>query len=210
MSAAALLPAGAEVPDRPEVVVRLWQVGDAEALTEAVASSLEHLRPFMPWTSQEPLGPGPRAEMIRERLAEWAQGGDAFYGIWEQGRAVGAIGAHHRVSPDGLEIGYWIRPDVEGRGVVSAAVRALTAALLELPGITHVEIRMDEANLRSVAVPQRCGYRLVRREARTPEAPAETGWGYVYRIGADPEDRTVDGRAEDQTGARVSRRGWSR
>ena len=63
----------------------------------------------------------------------------------------------------------------------------MTAALLDMPGITRIEIRTDAANERSAAVPQRCGYRLVAREQRPVEAPAETGWGSAWRIGADPE-----------------------
>lgn len=188
------LPAAVEVPDRPGLVVRLWQVADAPSLADAVTGSVEHLRPFMPWISQEPLPIEARSEMITKHLADWAEGGDAFYGIWVDGRAVGALGAHRRIGPDGLEIGYWIRPDAEGRGIVSAAVRAVSAALLEVPGVTHVEIRMDEANVRSAAVPPRCGYRLIAREQRIVEAPAETGWGYVWRIGADPDPDTAASR----------------
>ena len=181
------LPAVIEVADRPEISIRLWQVADAPALAEAVTESLEHVRPFMPWVAQEPLTVAERAQRITDSLAEWADGGDAFYGIWCDDRAVGALGAHHRVGPHGLEIGYWQRPDVEGRGIMTAAVRAATAALLGVPGITRIEIRMDEANVRSAAVPARCGYRLVAREQRPVEAPAETGWGSAWRIGADPD-----------------------
>ena len=185
------LPALIEVPDRPEVSIRLWQVTDAPVLAEAVTESIEHLRPFMPWVAQEPLTDEDRAQRITDSLAEWADGGDAFYAIWLADRAVGALGAHHRIGPHGLEIGYWLRPEVEGRGIMTAAVRAVTAALLDLPGITRVEIRMDEANERSAAVPRRCGYRLVAREQRPVEAPAETGWGYAWRFGADPGPQSV-------------------
>ena len=183
----ARLPAAVDVPDRPELVVRLWQVADAPALTEAVTSSVEHLRPFMPWIAQEPMSAEDRAGMIAAHLDEWASGGDGFYGLWLDGRAVGALGAHHRIAPDGLELGYWLRADVVGRGIVTSAVGSVTQALLELPHVTHVEIRMDEANTRSVAVPRRCGYRLIVRERRQVEAPAETGWGLVWRFGADPQ-----------------------
>ena len=141
----------------------------------------------MPWVAQEPLTVAERAQRITDSLAEWDDGGDAFYAIRLADRAVGALGAHHRIGPHGLEIGYWLRPDAEGRGIMTAAVRAVTAALLAVPGITRIEIRMDEANERSAAVPRRCGYRLVAREQRRVEAPAQTGWGQAWRFGADPD-----------------------
>ncbi len=181
-----LLPEQVDVPGRPELQLRLWQVEDAPALTELISASIEHLRPFMPWVSREPLSAGERATMIAESLAEHAQGGDAFYAIWLGDHPVGAVGAHHRIGPSGLELGYWISPDVEGKGIVTEVVRVLTDALLALPGNTHIEIRMDEGNPRSAAVPRRCGYRLVAHEERTAEAPAETGRGLVWRFGADP------------------------
>jgi RimJ/RimL family protein N-acetyltransferase len=127
-----------------------------------------------------------RLAMIRRSEAERLQGGDVIYGIWRQGRAVGAAGAHRRVAADGLEIGYWLRADEQGRGTMTEVVRALSRTILEIPGITHVEIRHDEANTRSAAIARRCGYRMVCRERRPITAPAESGWGLLWRLGGNP------------------------
>lgn len=180
------------IPAADGVELRAWRVEDVPALAEAITASLEHLRPFMPWVAQEPLPPAERAAMVRRWQAERLAGGDAVYAVLREGRVVGGVGAHRAdprtrpIAADAREIGYWLRPDEEGRGTMTRAVRALTEALLGLPGITHVEVRMDEANVRSAAVPPRCGYRLVGREPRTAQAPAETGAGLVWRIGPDP------------------------
>ena len=42
-----------------------------------------------------------------------------------------------------IEIGYWLRPDAVGRGVMTATARALTTAAFALDGIARVEIRCD-------------------------------------------------------------------
>jgi len=189
MSAGA--PARAVLPDHVEVEglqVRTWHEADVPALAEAIADSLEHLRPFMPWIAQEPLDDPARAELVRGWEADRLAGGDAMYGILRGTRVLGGAGAHRRIAADGVEIGYWLRADEARRGTMTRVVGALTSTLLAQPGITHVEIRTDAANLRSVAIPPRCGYRLVGPEPRTPQAPAETEWGLVWRIGASPAE----------------------
>ncbi|HEX6887662.1 MAG TPA: GNAT family N-acetyltransferase [Candidatus Nanopelagicales bacterium] len=191
---------GGVLPERiddPELAaagleVRTWQEADVPAMAAAILASVEHLRPFMPWAAQEPLPEEDRLAMVRDWEAARLAGGDVVYGIFHGGRVVGGTGAHRgvegkrKVAADGLEIGYWLTPEEEGHGTMTRVVGALTRALLALPEITHVEIRMDEANVRSAAVPPRCGYRLVGREPRVPEAPSETAWGLCWRIGSDP------------------------
>jgi ribosomal-protein-serine acetyltransferase len=188
-----VLPDSIEIPD---LVVRCWRESDVPDLADAVAANLGHLAPFMPWVSQEPLTDAARTQMVRDWEADRAAGGDALYGIWREGRVVGAIGAHRRVARDGLEIGYWLRAEEQGRGTMTRVVEGLTRALLALPGITHVEIRHDEANVRSAAIPPRCGYRCVGREQRVAQAEAGTGWGLVWRIGTDPDDTTTRGQLQ--------------
>lgn len=188
----AILPAVVPVAV-PGLEVRVWRESDAAALGSAIADSIEHLRAFMPWIAQEPLALADRVLMIRRWEAERLAGGDAVYGILRDGRVVGGTGAHRPdadrrpMADDAVEIGYWLRPDEQGRGIMTAVVGALTDLLLDLPGLTHVQIRMDEANVRSAAVPPRCGYRLVAQARREVSAPAETGRFLVWRAGADPE-----------------------
>ncbi len=140
----------------------------------------------------EPLPEQERIDLVLRWEQQRQAGGDTVYGVFRDGRVVGGIGAHRAdgqlrpLADDGREIGYWLRADEEGRGTMTRAVQALTAALLATPGITHVEIRMDEANERSAAVPRRCGYRLIGHESRPISAPAETGRGLAWRIGPDP------------------------
>lgn len=174
--------------DVPGLEVRTWQAPDVPALSHVITEDLEHLRPFLPWVAQEPLGDDERAQMVADWEHTRLAGGDVLYGILEDGRVVGGTGAHtnRTKSADGLEIGYWLCADAEGRGLMTRVVDALTRALLAHPGITHAEIRHDVANRRSASIPPRCGYRLVGREERTVNAPGETGSGLVWRIGAEP------------------------
>ncbi|MDZ7704324.1 MAG: GNAT family N-acetyltransferase [Trueperaceae bacterium] len=59
-----------------------------------------------------------------------------------------------------LEVGYWLRSGYTGSGLMSEAVRALSRAAVEGLEPARLEIRVDDRNVRSAHVAERCGYRL--------------------------------------------------
>jgi RimJ/RimL family protein N-acetyltransferase len=79
-----------------------------------------------------------------------------------------AVGRVPYGDADRVELGYWLRADVTGRGLVTEATRALLGVASTLPHLSHVEIRCDARNAPSAAVPQRLGFVL----ATTIVAPA--------------------------------------
>jgi ribosomal-protein-serine acetyltransferase len=166
------------------LVLRRWRPSDAEALTEAIVQSIDHLRPFMAWIAEEPLSPTRRRRMILEWERDFAAGGDAFIGVFRDGRVVGSCGLHRRIGPDGLEIGYWIHSDHTRQGLATQVATALTGAALALPGITHVEIHHDEANQASAGVSRKLGFELVAQVSRPTVAPAEVGVEWRWRMDA--------------------------
>ncbi|HEX6391771.1 MAG TPA: GNAT family N-acetyltransferase [Solirubrobacteraceae bacterium] len=140
------------------VELRQWTPDDAAALNEAVAVSLEHLRPWMPWASEPPMSVAARRRWIAERRREARGGGDRFYGAFEDGAIVGAGGLHARLGPGALEIGYWTHVDHVRRGVASAIVRRLCELAFAEPRVAHVEIHHDVDNVASGAVARRAGF----------------------------------------------------
>lgn len=167
--------------DLPEVGASLHRhdLEQAEALHQAIEASRAHLRPWMPWADQS------RADTLTflERAADdWATGRSFGYVIVDadDGSVLGGTGLHDRSGPDALEIGYWRRADAGGRGLVTAAGRALTDAALALPMIKQVEIHCDEANTASAAIPRRLGYELDRIETKPITAPGEHGRAMIW------------------------------
>lgn len=175
-----VLPERVETPDG--LVVRRWLAEDAEVLGRAIAQSAEHLRPWMAWIADEPLP----IELRRERIAEWegtwAQGGDVILGVFADGQVAGGCGLHRRIGPGGLEIGYWIHVDFLRRGLATRAVRVLTHAAFEVPGITAVEIHHDRANQASAGVPRKLGFEWLGESPDAPEAPGEEGLEWRWRM----------------------------
>jgi ribosomal-protein-serine acetyltransferase len=166
------------------VELRRWRPIDAEALAQVVAESAEHLRPWMPWISQEPLALETRRALIEGWEAEWEAGGDLYQGIFSEDRIVGGCGLHSRVGPEGLEIGYWIHPAYTRRGLATAAARALAQAALSLAEISHVEIHHDRANRASGAIPRRLGFTFVGEVPDEISAPGEEGVEWIWRMEA--------------------------
>jgi RimJ/RimL family protein N-acetyltransferase len=163
-------------------MLQRWVSGDAELLGEAVATSVEHLRPWMPWVAQEPLSVEARRELIQEWEREWAAGGDLIMGIFVDGAVAGGCGLHHRIGPGGLEIGYWTHVSFLRMGIASTAARLLTNAAFELPEISRVEIHHDQANEASAGVPRTLGFRHVREVTDTPQAPGEVGVSWEWQV----------------------------
>jgi RimJ/RimL family protein N-acetyltransferase len=172
-----LLPA---VVETPRLTVRHWSEGDAVALSVAITESLDHLRPWMAWISDEPLNLEERVSRIRRDREEWEQGGDSVFGVFRDGVVVGACGLHRRGAPDTIEIGYWIHVDHLRQGYATEVAQGLTDAAFEVPAIAQVEIRHDKANAASARIPERLGFVKVEELVDEIAAPGEVGVEVVW------------------------------
>lgn len=164
-----------EAINTPRLELRRWSVDDVDALAEAIAESLEHLRPWMAWVPFEPMPREVRLSKIREWNAAWAAGGDAIIGAFHEGRVVGGCGLHRRAGPDTLEIGYWIHVAHSRRGYATEVARALTSAAFTVEGIERIEIHHDKANVASRGVPVALGYEFTGETPDDIAAPGEVG-----------------------------------
>jgi RimJ/RimL family protein N-acetyltransferase len=176
------MPAPPERIELPAVAAALQRhrPDDLDAIHEAIEESRDHLRPWMFWADQTR---DDTAAFLRNAIEQWDTGQQYSYLIVDHDRVLGGSGLHRRAGPDTLEIGYWLRADATGRGVMTAAAAALTDAAFALDGITRVEIHCDEGNVRSAAVPRRLGYTLAEIRDKPPQAPSERGREMVWVIG---------------------------
>ena len=167
------------------VVLRAFRDDDAPALWEAVDSSRAHLKPWMPWVNDHNCVDFSR-EYVRKIQAKWTLREDFPMGIWQlaDGRLLGASGLH-RIdwSVPAMEAGYWLRPDAEGNGYATEAVRLLIRFAFEHLRAERLEIRCDADNLRSAAVPRRAGltHEATLRRARR-NADNELGDTMVFAM----------------------------
>ncbi len=182
-----------------DLTLRPWRDEDAPAMGRAVAESLEHLRPWMPWIAHEPLSDDARRALIHGWRRDAKAGGDRVFGMWLGDRVAGGCGLHHRIGPGGLEIGYWVHVAMTRRGIASEAVRQLCAMAFADPAVDRVEIHHDRANMASGRVPARLGFTHVRDRAQAPEAPGCEGVERIWRLERDAWSRSAAGAAARTT-----------
>jgi RimJ/RimL family protein N-acetyltransferase len=176
--------AGDWLADRPPETIEadgliLGRVGldDVAALVAAINQSLDHLGPWMAW-AQEPASTASMVEFVAGADAAWTLGTEFQYVIRREspGAIAGACGLHARRGPGVLEIGYWVHVDHVGAGIATRAADALTRAAFALRGVETVEISCVATNVRSAAVPQKLGYRLVETVPHSASGAAHVVW----------------------------------
>ena len=146
--------------ETPAFVLRAWSLADAPLLRRALDESEAHLRAWTPWVvdGREP------GLTLEQRLAshadDWAAGRAWVWGIFtvDGGAVLGGCGLYARIGAGALEVGYWLASTATGRGIATAAARALTDVAFAMPGVHRVEMRIVPGNVRSLAVPRRLGF----------------------------------------------------
>jgi ribosomal-protein-serine acetyltransferase len=164
------------------LILRRWTRDDAAELVEAVADSVEHLRPWMPWIAHEQLSVTERQALIDRWDQEWLAGGDVVMGVFVNDGVAGGCGLHRRIGAGSLEIGYWTARRFLRQGIATTAAGLLIDAAFSDPSITCVEIHHDQANQASAGVPRKLGLRLVREVVDEIQAPGESGISCEWQI----------------------------
>jgi ribosomal-protein-serine acetyltransferase len=131
-----------------------WQAAEFAA---HVDEARPHLAPWLPWANSITDEAGARA-FLQRYADRQAAGAGRIYGIWLGTRLVG--GALFRVfdAESGVcEVGVWLAPDVQGRGLVTRAAGHLIQWAFDVRGVTRVEWHCVPQNTRSIAVARRLG-----------------------------------------------------
>ena len=156
------------------MVARCWDPRDALAVKEAIDSSLDELRPWMPWALNEPQTVEEKVQLLRRFRGQFDLGENFVYGLFarDESEVVGGSGFHRRVGEGAFEIGYWIRSSRAGQGLATEVTAALTRVGFEVCGVDRIEIHCEPDNERSMRIPVKLGYqeeaRLRRRLYAAP------------------------------------------
>ena len=152
-------------------VFSLLSTKDAPELFATVDRSREALREWLPWVDHARAQRDTQAfiDVVRREAAgrcAW------HYCIRHLGRVVGVISLNRYWPAEGrATIAYWLAPEYQGRGVVTACARCLIDSAVEQLDLRRIEIWVAENNWRSRAVAKRLGFQV----DRTMPPPAAHG-----------------------------------
>ena len=154
-------------------VVRCWEPRDAPLVKDAIDSSVDELRRWMPWALNEPQTLEQKVQLLREFRGQFDLGEAFVYGLFspDESEVVGGSGLHKRVGADAFEIGYWIRTSRAGQGLATEVTAALTRVGFEACEVDRIEIQCEPANERSMRIPRKLGYTEEARLRRRLYAP---------------------------------------
>lgn len=146
------------------LMIRPYRESDATMLTEAVNESINQLRLWMPWAQEHSMGNTAEFELmfIRQALAKWHLREELLMLIVDKNNnqnICGTIGLRAiDWSVPKMEIGYWLRTSMTGKGIMTEAVNALSHYGFKQLNAKRIEIRCDEANIKSRAIPKRLNF----------------------------------------------------
>ncbi|ARQ71684.1 GNAT family N-acetyltransferase [Streptomyces marincola] len=131
-----------------------WQAEEFAAYTDRAR---DHLAPWLPWTRS--VTDADSARRFLRRFAETqAADGPRLYGIWLSGELVGGMMYRLFDARQGsCELGAWLSPGAEGRGLVTGAATAMIDWAVRTRGLARVEWLVSPDNVRSIAVARRLG-----------------------------------------------------
>lgn len=137
--------------------LRLWEDSDDEELAQLVDANRRRLARWMPWAAENTIED--TRDYLRRSRREWAARQSLQTALVRDGAIAGAVGLNrldwfHRQT----EIGYWVDAGSEGRGLITAATRALIDHCFGALKLHRIEIKAATDNTRSQRVPERLGF----------------------------------------------------
>jgi ribosomal-protein-serine acetyltransferase len=142
------------------VELRLIDMQDTQAMFDLIQQNREHLDQWLRWSGR--IRTLEDAHHMTQRFVDKFAANDGFHaGIWVDGQLAGGLMCHY-LNHDSKksEIGYWLGADYVGRGLATAASRAVIDYLFKNVGLNRIEIQSGVDNVASRAIPERLGFTL--------------------------------------------------
>lgn len=146
-------------PILPDLNLREIVLEDATAIYQAIDTHRDYLRIWLPFVDNMRSVADEEA-FLKNVLSVPAERYEPVFGIWnDRNEICGLIGFHftdftnHRT-----EIGYWLLPEYQHRGIITTGVRKLCQWAVEEKGMKRIQIRCATGNAASNGIPIRLGF----------------------------------------------------
>lgn len=169
-----------------DISIRIVTVRDAKKLQSLVLGNRQWLKP---WEATNPYGPNSfnlRAQ-VRALRQQMKEGQGLPFVIEYSGKIVGQLNVSNVLfgSVGSAILGYWIIPEVAGRGVTPKAVALVTDYLFAVHGLHRVEIDVRPENKSSLRVVEKLGFRYEGTKKRYIHINGDWRDHYVFALTAE-------------------------
>ena len=151
------------IDDRFSFFMRPLEEADAEMICSAVELNLDHLKPFMDWSHHE-LSVEKQVERIRIANKNSSNGISYDFVVLDKrtNEFLMSASLHPSRVPNrkSFGIGYWVSSKYCNRGFATLVTKILIVISFENLGCDRIEIGCNKANLKSIKVIEKCGFKF--------------------------------------------------
>lgn len=160
--------------------LRAWHPSDAPAIVECISGDGE----MAEWLDRLPQP----YTLADARFYIGMEGEEKFaVAEAESGRVLGSIGLRWETPESAAEVGYWIRRDARGRGLMTRAV-VLVSRYAFASGAERVFLRADPENVASCRVAEKAGFTregVMRSAHWNPRLGRRQDWAFYSLLPGD-------------------------
>jgi ribosomal-protein-serine acetyltransferase len=144
----------------PRLMIKPRHLGEGKIIARAIAESLDHLKPYMPFAQAVPTEEEAE-ENCQKSIKDFESRTNFNLSIYDlEGKIfIGSTGIHRpNWEVRSFEIGYWVHKDFLGQGMILEAANAVTRYAFEQFKARRVEMRCDARNLGSFELMKKLGF----------------------------------------------------
>ncbi len=135
--------------------LRLVEGADAQKLFDLIDRNRWHLRCWLPWLDGN-MSIDDTQNFIRHSQEQYSSKKGFQAAVWSEDKIAGIIGYHPIDWQNrSVMIGYWLGEQFQGKGIMTAACRALVNYAFNEFKLHRVEIKCATGNTKSRAIPER-------------------------------------------------------
>jgi ribosomal-protein-serine acetyltransferase len=140
------------------IALHLARTELATPVFELIDRQRDYLRQWLPWVDATRSAEDTRTFML-ESIHHNSQGTRLTTFITADNQLAGSLGVvHFNKDHRKCEVGYWLREDFQGRGIMTRACAAFINHLFRSKDLNRIEILAASANEKSRAIPLRLGF----------------------------------------------------
>jgi len=142
------------------LLLRSYEVGDAQELFDVVNDSRKHLHPWLEWVVKT-TKPEHSLQFIQQSQHKTYEQEALDLAIVYDNKIIGGLGMHHwEQDTKRAQIGYWISAAHEGKGVMKKCLSGFVGFLFDKIALNKIEIHFVRTNERSAKIAERLGFKI--------------------------------------------------